>query len=225
MTQSALSLVIFAVGLLASCGAEPAITADEASGAKTQSENSAAPAEPTEVAAAPGVRPTATSPSIWTVDYANSHVGFTATQTGQAFDGAFSRFEAKIAFDPDDLPASSVEATIDMSSAKTGDRQRDTALPERDWFDAKAYPTARFFSDDIMRTAPGTYQARGRLTIRGVTRDVVLPFALRIEGALARAEGGLTLVRTDYGVGRGEFATDEWVGLEVKVKVEILARR
>jgi polyisoprenoid-binding protein YceI len=161
----------------------------------------------------------------WTIDYGASRLGFTATQTGNDFQGRFEKFDAKIIFDPVDLSTASIDVDIDMSSVRTGDRQRDVALPGKEWFDAKAYPIAKFVSANVEETANGEYVAHGALTIREVTKKIDLPFSLEIEGDTARAIGEVELVRTDFGVGQGEFATDEWVGFGVRVQVDITATR
>lgn len=161
----------------------------------------------------------------WTVDYAESRLGFSATQTGKSFDGEFEKYDATIVFDPADLSKTSIDVAVDMTSAKTGDKQRDTALPGSDWFKAKDFPSARFQSSNVEETGAGAYVAHGSLTIRDATKNIDLPFTLAIDGDTAKASGGLTLLRTDFGVGQGDFATDEWVGLDVKVTVEITATK
>jgi len=169
--------------------------------------------------------PIAASPGAWVVDKDASKLSFTATQTGSAFEGEFETFSADIVFDPADLANASISIAVDTASAETGDRQRDTALPGSDWFKAKEFPSATFVSNEVVETGEGAYEARGKLTIRDVTRDLVLPFTLAIDGGKAHAEGGVTLARTDYGVGQGEFSTDEWVGLEVGVSFVIEATK
>lgn len=161
----------------------------------------------------------------WRVDYAESRLGFTATQTGKSFDGVFEKYDAEIVFDPSDLSTASIDVAVDMTSATTGDKQRDAALPGSDWFKAKDFPSARFQSSNVEEAGQGAYVAHGSLTIRDATKNVDLPFTLAIDGDKAKANGELMLLRTDYGVGQGEFATDEWVGLEVKVTVEIVATK
>ncbi|MEE2691636.1 MAG: YceI family protein [Pseudomonadota bacterium] len=165
------------------------------------------------------------SAGAWAVDKGASKLLFTGAQTGNKFEGAFRSFAADIVFDPDNISAASIDVTVDTGSAATGDRQRDAALPGADWFKTKEFPTAKFSSRDIIATGENAYEARGTLTIRDITRDLTLPFTLRIDGERAHAEGAVTLVRTDYGVGQGEFSTGEWVGLEVGVSFVIEATK
>ena len=137
----------------------------------------------------------------------------------------FEKYDAKIVLDPDNPADAQIDVTVDMSSAKTGDKQKDSALPGSDWFKAKEFPTARYVATTVGKQADGSYVAEGDLTIRGVTKPLALPFALTIDGDTATAKGEASLVRSDFGVGEGEFADGTWVGLDVKVTVDIVATR
>lgn len=164
-------------------------------------------------------------PNAWQVNVADSALTFVATQNDKEFEGTFSAFDADIVFDPENLADASISVSIDMESATTGDRQRDSALPGNDWFKAKEFPRAQFTATSVTQTGPGQYEAVGLLAIRDITKEITLPFSLDIAGDTASADGSVTLIRTDFGVGQGEFTTGEWVGLEVMVGVQIKATR
>jgi polyisoprenoid-binding protein YceI len=168
----------------------------------------------------------ATKPSPhWTVDPARSSLGFSGTQTGSHFDGQFSRYKAAVTFDPDHPETSRIVVDVDLGSATTGDKQRDIALPGKDWFDVAHFPTARFVSTSIRRRGGNAYVATGNLTLRGVTRPILLPFTLTIDGDSARATGRAQLVRNAFGVGQGAWSSGQWVALEVGVDINIVAKR
>jgi polyisoprenoid-binding protein YceI len=161
----------------------------------------------------------------WKMDAAKSQLGFSGTQTGAAFKGHFTRFSAQIDFDPDHPQTSRIAVTIDPASAVTGDSQRDTALPDKDWFDTAHFPQAKFVTSSIRKTGANAYAAAGILTLRGIAKPVTLPFTLTIDGATAHAKGRLNLVRTAFGVGQGTWASGQWVALDVGVDVDIVATR
>ncbi len=161
----------------------------------------------------------------WTVDLAKSKLGFSGNQTGEPFAGAFTRYNAVIALDPAHPETSHIKVTVDLSSATTGDTQRDTALPEDDWFDIAHFPQATFISDTLRKKPDGSYEAAGTLTLRGATHPLTLPFTLDINGANAHAKGHATLVRTAFGVGQGQWATSDYVALEVGIDIDIVATR
>jgi polyisoprenoid-binding protein YceI len=169
--------------------------------------------------------PAAGTASEWEMIPAESRLSFAGIQAGIPFEGRFGRFSATIRFDPGDLTASRVAVVISTASAATGDKQRDAALPQGEWFDVATFPEARFETVGFRHLGGSRYEAAARLTIRSVTRDVLLPFNLEISGDRAVTEGSLVLVRTDYGVGQGPWTTGQWVALDVTVTLRLVARR
>jgi len=168
---------------------------------------------------------------VWKVED-DSQIRFTALQQGSPVQGRFDRFAAKITFDPDALARSLVEVEIDTASIDTGHKDRDTALRSSFFFDVQHWPTARFTSGAFSHLRGDAYEAQGQLTIRDVTKAVVLPFALTIGDdpsapgrLLATAKGELTISRLDYGVGQGEWASTKTVGEPVVIDIEIRASR
>jgi len=161
----------------------------------------------------------------WIIDPANSLLGFEGKQGGAPFQGSFTRWSGKISFDPANPGAGSAVIDIDMKSAFTNSREKDEALPEADWFNAKAFPQARFEATSFRSKGGNAYEAVGSLSIRGIKKDVVMPFTLDIAGDRAHAKGGLAMVRTDYGVGQGTWKSGDTVALEVSVIMEIKATR
>jgi polyisoprenoid-binding protein YceI len=160
---------------------------------------------------------------VWKIDYSTSKLSFTGTQTGKPFTGSFGAYVAEVKFDPDNLMKSRIEVTIDMSSARTGDKQRDTALPGKDWFDTAVFQQATFLSTSVTRTTgPRQYVAKGKLTIKTITQDVELPFSLLPDRDGMRAKGELVVDRTKFNVGLGEWLSEEWVGHKVTIGVDLM---
>jgi polyisoprenoid-binding protein YceI len=162
----------------------------------------------------------------WTIED-GSAIRFTAYQQGAPVDGSFRDFTAEIVFDPQDLAASRVAVAIATASVATGHKDRDTALRSSAFLDVATWPSAEFVSAELVHRGGDRYEAHGRLTIRDVTRDVVLPFELTIGESggrrLANAKGELTISRLDYGVGQGEWAATGTVGEDVVIRIEIAA--
>ncbi|MFC3078928.1 YceI family protein [Phenylobacterium terrae] len=176
-----------------------------------------APAEP-ETPAAAG------EPIAWRLDD-GSKIEFETAWGQTKIEGEFERFSADIRFSPDALDRSRVSVTIDVASVDTGDPQRDEALPGFDFFNIDEHPRATFVADRFERTGEDRYIARGRLTLKGVTRPVSLPFELDIDEDKARVRGETSLDRTAFGVGQGEFAATDQIPADVKIEVDIRARR
>lgn len=173
--------------------------------------------------ALPGAAPAQQAPR-WAIDRDESRLAFLFTQSGSEYEGRFTQWSADIAFDPDALPASAVTVTIDMASAETGSAERDELLRSAPLFAASEHPEGRFVSDEIVAAGSG-YEARGTLTLRGVAREVVLPFTLEIDESRAEAEGRLDIRRLDYGIGQGQWQDTSMVADAVAIVFEIRAER
>ncbi|HBN50381.1 MULTISPECIES: YceI family protein [Thalassospira] len=161
----------------------------------------------------------------WQVKADDSDIKFSGTQLGADFEGAFDKFTAEIVFSPDDLAGSKVSVLIDIASVDTENADRDSQIISADWFDVAQWPTARFETKSFREIGPGQYEAVADLTIRDVTKEVVLPFNLEIEGNEADAEGTLVIKRTDFGVGQGQWSDTSQVGDEVTIRIDIDATR
>ena len=159
----------------------------------------------------------------WLVVKDDSHVKFTATQQGSEFTGELKAYDVMINFTEDAIKDANVIATIDIGSVSAGDKDRDGALPGKDWFDVKAFPKAVFQSDDFVKTGNNSYEARGTLSMKGKSQPLTLPFTLDITGAKAEMTGSITLDRTLWEVGTGAWSTDEWVSTKVTVDIKISA--
>jgi polyisoprenoid-binding protein YceI len=160
---------------------------------------------------------------VWKIDYGASKLSFTGTQAGKPFTGSFGAYVAEVDFDPDNPRKARIEVTIDMGSAKTGDKQRDQALPGKDWFNTAVFQQATFVSTSVTRTTgPRQYLAKGKLTIKTITQDVEFPFSLLPDRDGMRAKGELVVDRTKFNVGLGEWLSEEWVAHKVTIGVDLI---
>jgi polyisoprenoid-binding protein YceI len=170
--------------------------------------------------------PAAGAAATWTLED-GSAITFTALQQGALVPGSFRDFTAEILFEPDDLAGSRLVVEIATASVATGHKDRDATLRSAAFFDVATWPSATFTSDRLVSRGGDRYEAHGRLTIRDISRDVVLPFQLQIEAnagrRAARATGELTISRLDYGIGQGEWAATKTVGADVVIHIEIVA--
>jgi polyisoprenoid-binding protein YceI len=178
------------------------------------------------VLAAVSLLPAAAAPATWNVDQAKSSLTFVVDVNGQKVTGKFAAFGAFIAFDPADLAHSSAKITIDMTAAKSGDATRDAMLLKPDWFNVLDFPQAIYQTTGFVSKGGRAYEAQGKLTLKGVSKDVALPFSLVINGDTAVAKGETTLLRRAFNVGAGkDFESEKPVALSVKVVVSVTAKR
>jgi polyisoprenoid-binding protein YceI len=168
----------------------------------------------------------------WTVDQTKSRIIFTGRQMGAPSKGEFKRFSADVHFEVSNLAASAVEVIIELASMDTGNRDIDEELKRPKWFDVQRFPNGRFVTTSFRAKGGNAYEAVARLTIRDVTREIVLPFVLDIrqDGAdpgqeVARASGETTISRAHFGIGQAEWSDTAIVADEVRVRIEIVAQR
>ena len=124
-----------------------------------------------------------------------STLGFSGKFQGQQFDGTFGKFDAAISYDAANLAASRFDVTVDTSTAKTGDGDRDNALPGSDFFDTKKFATAHYVTTGFSKDAKGDIIANGNLTLHGVTKPVALKVVFSPNAGGARLSVTGTLKR------------------------------
>lgn len=165
------------------------------------------------------------SAAHWTVDRTKSHLGFTVRWSGEPFVATFKSWSADIDFDPNDLPHSRVVATIDLASEASDTPDNDDGLKGPEGFSVARFPTARFETTGFVHKGGEDYVASGKLTLHGLTRPVTLPFALRITGTSAHVAGGAQVLRTDFGLGQGEWAAPNPIAHLVMIDLELTATK
>lgn len=115
--------------------------------------------------------------------------------------GEFSGLKGTLKFDEKDLAGSKFDATLDVASINTGNGMKNIHAKSEKWFDAAKYPTIRFTSSSIAKTASG-YEAKGILDMHGVQKEIVLPFNF----ADNIFTGNLEVNRLDYNINTAEPA-------------------
>jgi polyisoprenoid-binding protein YceI len=156
----------------------------------------------------------------YTQDPAKSTLEYSFVQAGAKNSGVFKKYSVALDFAADNLAVSKLEVLVDMGSLDTGDKERDDTLRGADLFSVAKFPQARFTSAQIVKTVSG-YDAIGKLTVRGVSRDTHVPFSLRSANEQGKAvsylTGKTTVKRLDFGVGQGDWKSTEWVSDEVAI--------
>ena len=111
----------------------------------------------------------------WQIDSSHSGIQFTVRHLVIAkVRGQFSRWTGTLQTIGSDFARGSLDVVIDASSIDTGVADRDAHLRSADFFDVERYPEITFTSTSVTQTAADRLRVAGALTIKGVTRDVVL---------------------------------------------------
>jgi polyisoprenoid-binding protein YceI len=157
----------------------------------------------------------------YSADPAQSRLEFVGTQAGAPLRAAFRSFTAAIDFSPEEPGAGHFDVTIDTGSVDSKDADRDTTIRGAEVFDVAHWPSAHYLTKAITKTAGG-FHATGTLTLRGTTKDVPIDFKFATTPGGATLQGSAKLKRLDFGVGRGEWQSTEWIGDEVSIAFSLV---
>jgi polyisoprenoid-binding protein YceI len=119
--------------------------------------------------------PAGAATSDWKIDPQHSSAQFAVRHMAiSTVRGAFSKVTGIVALDDKDVTKSTVDVSIDVSTVDTREPGRDNDLRSDHFFDVAHFPTMTFKSKKVEQVAPGKLKITGDLTIRGVTKEVVL---------------------------------------------------
>lgn len=113
--------------------------------------------------------------STWKIDPQHSAAQFSVRHLAiSTVRGGFSKVSGVVQFDDQDVAKSTVDVSIDVSTVDTREPARDKDLRSDKFFDVEHFPTMTFKSKKVEQVAAGKLKVTGDLTIRGVTKPVVL---------------------------------------------------
>ena len=170
----------------------------------------------------------------WEIDASHSGIHFSVRHLVIAkVRGQFGRWSGAIVVPDGDFTKASVEAVIDASSIETGVADRDAHLRSADFFDVATYPEITFKASRLEPEGDTDARLVGSLTIKGITRDVVL--AVERHGQAKDPWGNeraafsakTSIVRKEFGLGWNQVleAGGVVVGERVDLEIEIEAVR
>jgi polyisoprenoid-binding protein YceI len=143
----------------------------------------------------------------YTIDAAHTRIGFVARHAMVTkVRGSFNEFDGTVVVDAEKPEQSSANLNIKVASIDTRNADRDGHLHSNDFLDVATYPEITFASTAVALTDDSGVQLTGDLTIKGVTKSVVLDFSY--EGAATDPfgnqrlgfEGSHSISRKDYGI-------------------------
>jgi polyisoprenoid-binding protein YceI len=172
----------------------------------------------------------------WDIDTAHSSAQFSVKHLMvSTVRGDFGKTTGTIEFDGKNVSSIKVNATIDATSINTRNEGRDKHLKSADFFDVEKFPTITFTSKSVAAAGAGKFKVTGDLTMRGVTKQVVLD----VEGPSAEIKGmrgetrvgataTTTINRQDFGVswsraldGGGVVVSDQ---VQITIDLELIKK-
>ena len=168
--------------------------------------------------------------ATYQIDSSHSSAGFTVRHMMVAnVSGAFAKLSGTVEYDPANVGQSRIEAVIDAATVNTRNEKRDEHLRSADFFDTANHPTITFRSKKVEKSGEGQLRVVGDLTMRGVTKEVVLDVdgltpEVQAQGAFRMGASATTRInRKDFGVswsraldGGGLVVSDE-----VRINIEV----
>jgi polyisoprenoid-binding protein YceI len=152
-----------------------------------------------------------------------SEIRFVSKQMGINVEGTFRRWKANIVFLPGDLAHSKADFDIELASIDLASDEAESEARRASWFDTAKFPVAHFVSSSIKDVGGGKYEVAGKLSVKGVTRDAVVPIVLTKDASgNSVAEGSFTIKRLDYRIGDADWADPDTVANEVVVRVRMV---
>jgi polyisoprenoid-binding protein YceI len=138
------------------------------------------------------------------IDAEHTNIGFKVRHLFSKVPGRFNKFEGQIRLDREDLTKGSVEITIDAASIDTNEPARDKHLRSDAFFDVENHPKMTFKSTKVREDGEDRLKIDGNLTIRGVTKPVILDVDVlgfgKGYGFRAGFEARTRINRKDFGV-------------------------
>jgi polyisoprenoid-binding protein YceI len=123
-----------------------------------------------------------------------------------AIDGKFKKWDATFTFASPAAESGVIDIKIYADSVDTGSGMKDDKLKSKDFFNAKDDPYITFHSTKVVQTSPTTFDAQGKFTIRGVSKDETLTLTLdpKEKGTgNGHIKGTMAFDRKEFGMNSG----------------------
>ncbi len=168
--------------------------------------------------------------STWQIDAAHSAAQFSVRHLMISnVRGEFHKLAGTLQLDEKDITKSSIEVTIDATTVDTREEKRDNHLKSADFLDVASFPTMTFKSKSVSTAGEGRLKVTGDLTLRGVTKEVVLEVdgptpAIKAGNRTLRGVSATTKInRKDFGVNwsRALDGGGVVVGDEVSITLDV----
>ena len=134
---------------------------------------------------------------------------FASNYQGETFTGRFGSFTTTMRFDPKQLATSQLDVAIQLAGTQTGNKDRDDTLVSADFFNVGKFAQARYTATKFRALGGNQYAADGTLTLRGVSKPVVLNAVLNKRGLqpmLGKQAIGFdataAIKRSDFGISK-----------------------
>lgn len=173
------------------------------------------------------------APVKYTIDPTHTDVLATWNHLGFSNPSAhFGNVEGTLVYDADNVAASSVEVTLPLSGLNAFSQKFNEHLASADFFEVAKFPAATFKSTKVEAAGENKLKVTGDLTIKGITKPVVLDVTLNKTGQhpmmkvpAVGFDATATLKRSDFGLGYAVPAVSDEVSLRITVEAHAGAHK
>ncbi len=152
-----------------------------------------------------------------------SEIRFVAKQLGVNVEGRFRKFKANVVFRPKALATSKADFEIELASVDLASEDSEKEVKGPLWFDTARFPVARFTSTSFKEVGAGKYEVLGRLTIKGTTRDLVVPVTMAADpSGNWVAQGAFPVKRLDFKIGEGLWSDTDTIAETILVRFRMV---
>ena len=148
------------------------------------------------------------------------NVSFKIKNAGIAVNGRFADLKTELIFSPDKLSTSKLSGTVEAITLKTGVNMRDKHIKDETYLDVEKNKLLEISSVKLY-TKGAQYAGMFKVTIKGVTKEVEIPFDFLQLGDLADFNGTFTINRRDFNVGGGSMTMSDNLKVTIKVKAKM----
>ena len=152
--------------------------------------------------------------------YQKSSISFSIKSFGINVNGTFKQPEIEVAIDTLVLANSFIKAKIHVASIETGISKRDKHLLEEKFFGQGKYPDILFESSSIERSGKDAYAVKGQINIKGVLKNISIPFQLTSKNKESLLNAEFEVNRLDFGVGDKSWTMSDIVKIAVSFTIK-----
>ncbi|MBX9939234.1 MAG: YceI family protein [Candidatus Obscuribacterales bacterium] len=156
----------------------------------------------------------------WSIDSERSKIDFAIkNMVINKVTGNFSKVTGNVVYDGRTTENAAINASVDINTVDTKEPKRDEHLRNKDFFDVASYPVATFKSGKVTGKDGTSFVINGSLTLRGITKEVVLVAKKTVAEASAMHLVATTqLNRRDFGI---NFGPSAMIGDKVDLTLDI----
>ena len=149
-----------------------------------------------------------------------SSITFKIKNAGITIDGSFTGLKTNINFNPLKPEEANIFASVESKSVNTENDMRDDHLRKIDYFSVEKFPLITLQSTKVTKTGPISFSGVFNLTIKGVTKEIIIPFNFIKIPEKTELKGNFTINRLDFKIGTKSMTLADNAKVILDVEVE-----